>query len=458
MRRALVVLAVALAARPSAGAGRPVVAVFDLENKRAKLSDGLLDDLSDYIATQLTESGVYVVVPRNQIQQALRDEKKATYGSCFDESCQIELGKELAAEKTLASQVARIGSKCIVTLKLFDLRAATAERAGSATGPCTEDGILASIQTAIAKVTKGAKAPAPVTVSDPPAIPSPPVDLGQLDRDMAAAKEAEAADLERRAVHSKTLARHWAKVQKYSSVDRISKGKRVAALEKFLATFPDDNPHAVEAQSMIDTLKTHPASVVWVASKPAGVKFSRSEVTVGQYRACVKAGRCKASAVDGREPTMNYGKADRDDHPVNAITWYGADTFCRWVGGRLPTDSEWFAEASDNNTRTYPWGMEAADCARAVKYVSGATKPNGCGQPTTGPVCSRAKGNSVSGLCDMGGSLWEWTAEKSLRGASWRGSYPAPSCGANNKITPSSHSYVTPDTKNHGFGFRCARN
>ena len=35
-----------------------------------------------------------------------------------------------------------------------------------------------------------------------------------------------------------------------------------------------------------------PAGLEWVHSKPAGVEFTKTEVTVSQYRACVDAGAC----------------------------------------------------------------------------------------------------------------------------------------------------------------------
>ena len=35
-------------------------------------------------------------------------------------------------------------------------------------------------------------------------------------------------------------------------------------------------------------------------------------------------------------------------------------------------------------------------------------KGRGCGRETTWPVCSKPKGNTSQGLCDMAGNVYEW--------------------------------------------------
>jgi hypothetical protein len=82
----------------------------------------------------------------------LIEERKASYDECYDEACQIELGRDLAAQKTLATEVMKLGSQCKVTLSVFDLGRAASERGATASGGCEEDDVVRSLEVALAKV------------------------------------------------------------------------------------------------------------------------------------------------------------------------------------------------------------------------------------------------------------------------------------------------------------------
>ena len=136
-------------------------------------------------------------------------------------------------------------------------------------------------------------------------------------------------------------------------------------------------------------------------------QMAKTEATVSQYRACVQVGACTAPDT-GQYCNYVFGKSDRADNPVNCIDWIQATAFCKWAGGRLPTEAEWeFAARSGGRDQEYPWGNDKATCQRAVMNDGS----NGCGQNRTWPVCSKVSGNTEQGLCDMAGNVWEWVQD-----------------------------------------------
>ena len=146
---------------------KPIVAVFTIEDKGTRLKKKLRERLSDYLAMTLAATGKYRVVPRDQLKKRLVKQKRRSYKKCFDQSCQIEIGKELAAQKSLSTVIMKLGSKCMVTSVLYNLRTAASEGGASAEGGCSKDAIVASLKTVVRKLVPRGKAPAPRPVKQP---------------------------------------------------------------------------------------------------------------------------------------------------------------------------------------------------------------------------------------------------------------------------------------------------
>jgi formylglycine-generating enzyme required for sulfatase activity len=91
---------------------------------------------------------------------------------------------------------------------------------------------------------------------------------------------------------------------------------------------------------------------------------------------------------------------DDDSYPRACITWYEAEAYASWRGGRLPTEAEWEYAARGPESSVYPWGdMWDSDLANIVD--------------STGTVAagSYPDGSSWIGAADMSGNVMEWVAD-----------------------------------------------
>jgi formylglycine-generating enzyme required for sulfatase activity len=80
--------------------------------------------------------------------------------------------------------------------------------------------------------------------------------------------------------------------------------------------------------------------------------IDRDEVSVADYRRCVAAGGCDLDALIAGDERFIH-----DDWPLVNVTWLEAQDFCRWRGGRLPSEAEWERAArGDDPDATWPWG------------------------------------------------------------------------------------------------------
>lgn len=175
---------------------------------------------------------------------------------------------------------------------------------------------------------------------------------------------------------------------------------------------------------------------------------------------------------DGFVPRVGFA-----DHPVVAVSWYGARAYCQWVGGQLPTEAQWEYGARGENGRIYPWG-DSFDDTRANYCDSNCNldwsdSGGDDGYARTAPVGSFSpEGDSPFGLADMAGNVWEWTADwydadyyengltnnpigppsgdqKVLRGGSWN--------SIDNLVRAAYRSNPVPTFRDNDVGFRCAQ-
>lgn len=145
--------------------------------------------------------------------------------------------------------------------------------------------------------------------------------------------------------------------------------------------------------------------------------ISTLEITNAQYAAFLKAYGSdevqdgeyigKPLLMSGSLGLMNKDggwmvKNGYENLPAVRITWYGADTFCKWNGGRLPTEAEWeYAAKGGKKSKNYTYS--GSNTATVVAWCYDNLKE--INQPV-----GKLAANEL-GLYDMSGNIAEWCSD-----------------------------------------------
>jgi formylglycine-generating enzyme required for sulfatase activity len=193
-------------------------------------------------------------------------------------------------------------------------------------------------------------------------------------------------------------------VQGYDVFERIIDGARVIRIPGGTFTMGSEDRDA----ALLNFVEApHPATV-----RP--FLIDECEVTYAQWVLYAGATRQAGPMIPAsRTPS----------HPMTAITWRQAGEFCRWTGGRLPTEAEWELAARGKDGREYPWGSQwppppmttnTADATWLAPhpwYVCCFVAEYNDGQLETAPVGSFPAGASPFGALDMAGNVTEWCSD-----------------------------------------------
>lgn len=121
-----------------------VIAVMDVEAQSLDrtLLANLGEQLRVFIAAQKVrtiDKGAQEKVLKEQISSL----KSESFAACYDDACQLELGKALAASHILRSRATRFGTRCVLNTELIDLVSEVTVAASSSQGECDPEGFLA---------------------------------------------------------------------------------------------------------------------------------------------------------------------------------------------------------------------------------------------------------------------------------------------------------------------------
>jgi formylglycine-generating enzyme required for sulfatase activity len=167
-------------------------------------------------------------------------------------------------------------------------------------------------------------------------------------------------------------------------------------------------------------------------------RMSKYETTNAQYAAFLNANSISGDGIYGEgaypgEPLiydcgvyngLSYigsqwqAAAGFENHPVNCVSWYGAQEFATYAGGRLPSEAEWeyacrggtatafsTGVCLNNMQANYRWDLPLSGCSNTSTAYPGQTQSINSYSP------------NAYGLYNMHGNVWEWCAD-------WYGAYP----------------------------------
>ena len=151
--------------------------------------------------------------------------------------------------------------------------------------------------------------------------------------------------------------------------------------------------------------------------------MSQTEITVAQYRQCMIERGCSAPPSPIRLAKCNIHSPNRDNFPMNCISWTQANMFVEWLNRKsslyryaLPSESQWEYVAKNLTNTNYAWGNDLPTCQYGVLKLST------CSPVISSPVCSlsalntsrtnlNVHGDSALGFCDLTGNVAEWVKD-----------------------------------------------
>lgn len=137
---------------------------------------------------------------------------------------------------------------------------------------------------------------------------------------------------------------------------------------------------------------------------PRAFAMSATEITVGQWQACVAGGGC-----GGYDPAVNGAQTADPRYPVTMVSFRHAEMYAAWLSQltreryRLPTESEWEYAARAGSSGIFWWGDAARD---------GYANCRNCGAAGTGALQAVAQHQpNPFQLFDLHGNVWEWVQD-----------------------------------------------
>jgi sulfatase modifying factor 1 len=226
----------------------------------------------------------------------------------------------------------------------------------------------------------------------------------------------------------------------------------VGRLRRFVDVYPASKPAPGTGNNPRNVEDTGWDAVAWDSNLPG---------TRDELRTMLLGGACLGPTTWTEDIGANENK------PANCVSWYLAQAFCIWDGGRLPTQAEWnFVAAGGEEERAYPWSVPPESTTISSTYaVYASSAPAGVGLLEAG--------QGKWGHYDLAGNVAEWVFDvyetcyrtpgqcndcgyapmnaqlKTLRGGGY--------LDTRDRVRVESRAALAATDQYPHFGFRCAR-
>lgn len=127
------------------------VAIMPTQDDTGEFDRETLEAATGYLRTKFAESGDYLVIDKSRQaekrREVVKNLKRESYKECYDESCQIEVGKALMADRALSATIGKLGDVCLLRAEMIDLAKEASIDGASAEFDCTSSGLREAVST-----------------------------------------------------------------------------------------------------------------------------------------------------------------------------------------------------------------------------------------------------------------------------------------------------------------------